>query len=337
MNNKTNPATIGAFVVGAIVLFVASILVFSSDTLFSKNPRFLVVFTESINGLQVGAPIKLYGVQIGHVTEIYVERDHENNVTLLPVVFEVDPKKIFDYIDTEKELWEETEVERLINSGLRMQLQLGSLLTGQLFIEALFQPKMPVILHGNYPGLKEIPSIPSSSHQIQKTLRNLLESSKSIDLDLLFTNLQKTVSNLEKITGSEQTQSTLTALNVSMLEMQQMLGSLNKESGLITKDLRKTIRHANKLIIDINNNTDLLLDDTRQVVAKGKTTLEEMSTTLTHVESLVNNNSPVSQELQTALQELARAARSTRVMMDYLERHPDALLYGKEAEAGGRK
>jgi paraquat-inducible protein B len=337
MNNKTNPATIGAFVVGAIVLLVASILVFSSDTLFSKNPRFLVVFTESINGLQVGAPIKLYGVQIGHVTEIYVERDHENNVTLLPVVFEVDPKKIFDYIDTEKELWEETEVERLINSGLRMQLQLGSLLTGQLFIEALFQPKMPVILHGNYPGLKEIPSIPSSSHQIQKTLRGLLESSKSIDLDLLFANLQKTVSNLEKITGSEQTQSTLTALNVSMLEMQQIMGTLNKESGLITKDLRKTIRHANKLIIDINNNTDLLLDDTREVVAKGKTTLDEMSTALTHVDSLINNNSPVSQELQTALQELARAARSTRVMMDYLERHPDALLYGKEAESGGRK
>jgi hypothetical protein len=37
------------------------------------------------------------------------------------------------------------------------------------------------------------------------------------------------------------------------------------------------------------------------------------------------------------LQELAKAARSTRVMMNYLEQHPDALLYGKDAEQGGRR
>ena len=74
------------------------------------------------------------------------------------------------------------------------------------------------------------------------------------------------------------------------------------------------------------------------MVASGQTTLEEVNSTLNNVDSLINNNSPISQELQTTLQELARAARSTRVMMDYLERHPDALLYGKDAEPGkGRK
>lgn len=125
MINKANPAAIGAFVVGAIFLTISSILVFSSDTLFSKNHRFVVVFTESINGLQVGAPIKLYGVQIGHVTEIYVERDKQKNITLIPVVFEVNPKQIRDYINTEKDDWDETEVNKLIESGLRMQLQLG--------------------------------------------------------------------------------------------------------------------------------------------------------------------------------------------------------------------
>ena len=72
-------------------------------------------------------------------------------------------------------------------------------------------------------------------------------------------------------------------------------------------------------------------------MASGETTLEEVNSTLGSVESLISNNSPVNQDLQTALQELARAARSTRVMMDYLERHPDALLYGKNAEKGGRK
>jgi paraquat-inducible protein B len=338
MSNKANPATIGGFIVGAILLTIASIMIFSSDALFSQNARFIVVFTESINGLQIGAPIKLYGVQIGHVTEINLERDNEHNMTLIPVTFEVNPKKIKDYIDTDKRLWEYEEVDKLINSGLRMQLQLGSLLTGQLFIEALFLPNTKIISRGHDTNFKEIPAIPSNSDEIQKTLRNVLETTKTIDLALLFDNLQKTAINLERITGSKQTKSTLTALNSSMQDLQQIMGSLKKDSGLITSNLKSTIKSANKLIVDINKNADSLFADTRQVVASGQTTLEEVSTTLNNVDSLISHNSPVSQELQTTLKELARAARSTRVMMDYLERHPDALLYGKDAELNrGRK
>ncbi len=337
MSNKANPATIGAFIVGAILLTITSILVFSSDSLFSKNARFIVIFTESINGLQVGAPIKLYGVQIGHVIEINVERDKEHNMTLIPVTFEVNPQKISDYVNTETKFWQELEVDKLIASGLRMQLQLGSLLTGQLFIEALFLPNTKAKFYGHKTDLKEIPSIPSNSDQIQKTLRNVLETTKTIDLALLFSNLQKTASNIERITGSKQTESTLAALNTSMLDLQLIMSSLKKESGIMSRDLKKTIKNANQLIVDINNNADSLFADTRQVVASGQTTLEEVSSALGNVESLISNDSPISQDLQTALQELARAARSTRVMMDYLERHPDALLYGKESEIGGRK
>ena len=338
MSNKANPATIGGFIVGAILLTIASIMIFSSDALFSQNARFIVVFTESINGLQIGAPIKLYGVQIGHVTEINVERDRENNITLIPVVFEVNPQKIKDYVDTKKRLWEYEEVDKLIDSGLRMQLQLGSLLTGQLFIEALFLPHTKKIFRGHDTNFKEIPSIPSNSDEIQQTLRNVLETTKTIDIALLFSNLQKITTNIERITGSKQTESTLAALNTSMLDLQQVMATMKKDSGMITRDLKATIKSANQLIVDINNNADSLFADTRQVVASGQTTLEEVNSTLNNVDSLINNNSPISQELQTTLQELARAARSTRVMMDYLERHPDALLYGKDAELGkGRK
>ncbi len=338
MSNKANPTTIGAFIVGAILILIASILVFSSDALFSNNQKFIVVFTESINGLKVGAPIKLYGVQIGHVTEINVERDKENNRTLIPVVFEVNQKNISDYVNTRVKSWDTTEVDDLINSGLRMQLQLDSLLTGQLFIEALFLPHTSKKLYGHKTELNEIPSIPSNSDEIQKSIRNLLESSKTIDLTLLFNNLQKTVSNLEKITGSEQTQSTLSALNTSMLDLQQITDTLKGNTKTISQDLRTTIKHANQLILDFNTNANSLFNETRQVIMSGNNTLEEINKTLNSVESVINNNSPVNQNLQTALQEIARAARSTRVMMDYLERHPDALLHGKrDAESGVRK
>jgi paraquat-inducible protein B len=337
MSSKGNPAAIGAFIVGGILLITLAIFVFSSDSLFSKNQRFIVVFTESINGLKVGAPIKLYGVQIGHVTEISVERDKEKNITLIPVVFEVNAQHISQYVNTQVKNWDVSEIDKLINSGLRMQLQLGSLLTGQLFIEALFLPDIPIALHGHSKNLKEIPSIPSSSAEIQKTLRNLLESSKTVDLKTLFNNLQEVVGNIAKITGSEQTQSTLSALNKGMLDLQQIMSTLKGSTNLISHDLQKTIEHADQLISNVNTQTDSLFKDTRHIVQTGESTLENLNSALSSVKTVIDNNSPISQDLQTALQELARAARSTRVMMNYLEQHPDALLYGKDSEQGGRR
>ncbi len=48
--------------------------------------------------------------------------------------------------------------------------------------------------------------------------------------------------------------------------------------------------------------------------------------------TLLGKNAPVQQELRDALQEIALAARSLRVLTDYLERHPESLIRGKTEE-----
>ena len=119
-----------------------------------------------------------------------------------------------------------------------------------------------------------------------------------------------------------------------MLDLQEIMSTLKRDSGLISQDLRKTINHADQLIMTFDANAGPLLKETRQAISNVKKTLHALNSALANVESMTNRDSPISQDLKTALQELARAARSTRVMMDYLERHPDALIYGKKAEAG---
>jgi len=332
MNNKTNPTVIGSFILGALLLLIGSIFVFNSKSWFSQNHQFVVVFTESINGLSVGAPIKLYGVQIGHVTRISVERDREQNKTLIPVVFEVDQKKIAHYIDTSERSWSLIEVDKLINSGLRMQLQLGSLVTGQLFIEALFLPDTDIKLYGRNTEFKEIPSVPSNSAEIQKALRQVLEGTKSIDMAELLTNLQKIIANIEQITGSQQTKETLTAVNGSMINMQHILKTIKQDVGPLSKNLNKTITDADKLIITLDSNIEPLLKDSKIIVSTGKDTLQLINSTLTDVQSLVDDNSPIKHSLQSALEQITRAARSAKNMMNYLERHPDALFFGKDSD-----
>ena len=58
-------------------------------------------------------------------------------------------------------------------------------------------------------------------------------------------------------------------------------------------------------------------------------TITQAEGTLKTVDTMFAADSPLSQELQTSLRELADAARSLRILSDYLERHPEALLKGK--------
>jgi paraquat-inducible protein B len=72
--------------------------------------------------------------------------------------------------------------------------------------------------------------------------------------------------------------------------------------------------------------------DMDKTLASLDKTLVQAEGTLKTVENMFADDSPISQELQTSLRELADAARSLRILSDYLERHPEALLKGKEGQ-----
>jgi len=71
--------------------------------------------------------------------------------------------------------------------------------------------------------------------------------------------------------------------------------------------------------------------DRTLVSARG--TLDSGRGTLDNANKLVEPNSVLGAELGNTLQEVSRAARSVRVLADYLERHPEALIRGKTEEA----
>jgi len=69
------------------------------------------------------------------------------------------------------------------------------------------------------------------------------------------------------------------------------------------------------------------------VLASARSALDSGKVTLDNAGNLIGPNSTLAPELSSTLEEVNRAASSLRVLMDYLERHPEALLRGK-TEAG---
>jgi paraquat-inducible protein B len=95
----------------------------------------------------------------------------------------------------------------------------------------------------------------------------------------------------------------------------------------IGNDLRETLGHLNKSteqLLKLMQNLDNTL------VPEATDTLERSQTTLMKLDRLLSAESPTGHELKRVLTELADAARNISVLADYLGRHPESLVFGKE-------
>src|SRR5262245_61912093 len=130
---RAHPAVIGAFVIGAIVLAIAGLLIFSSSgALFGRKFPVVMFFDDSVNGLAVGAPVAYRGIRLGQVTDIYSVVGSPRIAVAArlergPLLTRDDP--------TGASLPKmQKTMEEAIAQGLRAQLSLQSLLTGQLYV-----------------------------------------------------------------------------------------------------------------------------------------------------------------------------------------------------------
>jgi paraquat-inducible protein B len=95
----------------------------------------------------------------------------------------------------------------------------------------------------------------------------------------------------------------------------------------IGNDLRDTMANLNKTTGELQK---LIANLDASVVPAANATLEQTKKTLIKVDRLLNADSPTGHELKRALGELADAARNISILVDYLERHPESLVFGKE-------
>jgi paraquat-inducible protein B len=105
----------------------------------------------------------------------------------------------------------------------------------------------------------------------------------------------------------------------------------------IGDELRKTLVSLDKTLQDAGKAVNRIDTDVTPGI---KTTLDELRGTIGVVDrvlkntdaTLVGKDAPAQQELRDALQEITRAARSLRILADYLEQHPESLIRGKTEE-----
>jgi paraquat-inducible protein B len=126
----------------------------------------------------------------------------------------------------------------------------------------------------------------------------------------------------------------LPVMPASLQELQATLAEITKKlekvpfEGIGT-DLRQTLQSLDRTL----QNTDKLVQRVdKEVAPQARAAIEEARRTFAAAERTLAADAPLQQDARTALRELTRAAEALRVLADYLDRHPEALLRGKKEE-----
>jgi phospholipid/cholesterol/gamma-HCH transport system substrate-binding protein len=329
MSKRANPTVIGAFVVGALTLAVIGIITLGGMQLFKKNLPFVMFFEGSIGGLDVGAPVEIRGVKIGAVTKIRLFAENK-----IGVYVAVDPSLLPRSGSVRTEGVE--AVEALIQQGLRAQLKTQSLLTGLLLVYLDFFPGTPITLVRLDPDIKEIPTIPTTLQQLQARLEGLLNKLGTINLDDVIKDVSLTLKGAKDLMSSPELKNAIISADVTLKSAHSAIQDAQVVLKRLDAKLETVGANADAALTDLH----VLLGDARKSLAKLDAQVEPLAAsikdasasaqgTLRGVDRAVTGESSLGYEALRALRDVADAARSLKVLADYLERHPDALLRGK--------
>jgi paraquat-inducible protein B len=314
MSKQASPTLIGAFVAGAIGLIVAGILIISGGKLLlTDKTSYVMYFQGSVNGLNIGSPVSFRGVNIGTVTDIQLVVGERDTDIQIPVIIEIDNTKFISSREGKPSMGDAGSIDDLVKAGLRAQLQLQSLLTGQLFIQIDFYPNTEARLvgDGKYSrSYQEIPTVPTPIERIGKLL-------EGIPVDKVVDDIISGIEGIDRLVNSED-------LHHSIAALREALG-----------DFRSLVNNLDRQIEPLASNASLTLEDARKALQKAGSTLDDVSgtlqqasTTLQSADELLSDEQ-ILRALDSALNEISSAAYAIRILAETINNQPESLLKGR--------
>jgi len=275
---------------------------------YTKKIKFMMFFEGSVRGLNVGAPVDFNGIKVGSVLDVRLEFDVENAEFRIPVLIEIEPERIIGRGNQEIEPSYQM-LNKLVERGLRASLQTGNLLTGQLFVGLSMRPDTPIYLIQEETPYPQLPTIRAADFgSIAQSVERFLKKLDRVDLDKLSLELIKTLEGTSKIFNGPEVQGTLEELQLSLQVFRTTLQKIDNSN------LQKTINSGHVLMEKITE------------------TMETFDETLSQANRVLKPNSPLQYNIIKLTGELEETARSIRSLVDTLERHPQALIFGKDVQ-----
>lgn len=341
MSKKPNPRVIGSFVVAGTAVAIGCIIYFGSVSLGKGTARFMLLFDESVSGLSEGAKVKVRGVPIGSVKQIMLKTpNQEDDDNRIPVVIEVD-LEVMKRLGVEKERIAETSLEETIKQqverGLRGQLVLSSMLTGQYYIELdmhIDTPSAGPLVTATTAPYMEIPTSPSQFAEIGQSADKVIARVAAVPFDRMGDELVKLLTGINKVMDELDRGNLAGNLVRSIDDLRKQMES--PKLGNVIQSFGATMKGIQEIVEDLNPRLGPLLTEFQGISSELTNTLQVARTSLATLQSAAEDaedmfspESPIRYRTEEALHSISKAAESVQRLADLLEQNPQSLLTGK--------
>ncbi len=265
--------------------------------LVSESERYALYFSESLQGVSVGAPVTMLGLPVGEVTMVgldYVAGAQGIRTRVEVRTFQYRLLRFLGKTDVamvktmSRENRQKIMQQLVEEKGLRAQLRSASLISGQRYVALEYFPDAPAARIDWAKEPPEFPVVPGKLENIELQIKSILAKLDTVPEEI-GNDLKKTLDTLDQ-----------------------------------------TLKSADRALVRVDAETLPEAKKALQDLGRAATAAERVLASTDN--TLLGPDAPAQQELRDALKEIAGAARGIRMLADYLERNPETLLRGKNKE-----
>jgi ABC-type transporter Mla subunit MlaD len=324
---------VGLFMLGGIALLVAFVW-YLGGARIGRGALYESYFSESVQGLEVGASVKFRGVTIGRVSEIGLANAEygqgagiareKDSYSLVFVRYAIETAKVGPIPDTT------TAIER----GLRVRIASQGL-TGISYLELDFvdPERFPALSVPWQPKAEYIPSMPSTFTQVQDAAQQFLTKLSRVDIDSLSIQLTGLISDLRTNVSNGDVHDTLAAATTLLRSTNDTIQAMDLP-GLST-DLKRTSTAIRDTVQG---------EETQKLLSNAALAADRIANVAARLPPLIASLQAFSQragsgtaDLEQTLVPLLRDTRAVvqnlRELTDSLRRYPAQILGGPPPRA----
>lgn len=317
MSRKASYFKIGVFVIVGFAIVVIGIVVFGAGKFFREKATIETYFDQSVQGLEVGAPLKFQGVQVGNVSEIaFVFNYYKTEQNYVLVRADIYPDKVGIRKIRDKILSYEERIallQGLIEKGLRLELASQGI-TGLAFLNMVYKkPELIRPLPIDWkPEYFYVPSAPGTITLVTETIENLTQTIQTIDIKAI----TDKVDQLLRTTNQAVEDAQIAAVSQ---DIRRLVSSLENNSKSLNSILEgKEIQQSLK-------DFAMTMENVNAVSEELPRTMSELSRSINEINrfTLVQR-----QHLDAIFEDIKISSENLRELTDTAKRYPSWVLFG---------
>jgi len=333
---------IGLFVIAAIVVGVIGVVVLGAGRVFQKKALIETYIDESVQGLDVGSPLKFRGVPVGRVEQISLTSAEYSTRRQYVLVRMSISSNMFQFPVNDPN---SPDLKRELDRGFRIRLAPQGL-TGVAYLEAdyLDPERHPPLEIDWRPAYPYIPSARSKITQLSDAVERILQNIGDIDISRLSEGIEKSLAAMTKVAESanlekigDQTSALLAELRATNRQLNGLVSSPELKSGIT--DAAAAAGRARQLVERAEKPIDRMLTDLPQVseglnrmvtrldsVTKDlPETSAQLRQTLQRVNRLIANQQ---RELERTMENLRAVSENMKEITEDSKKYPSQTLFG---------